>query len=104
MADACVARREAEEFTTELRILGWILTVLVTLVLCSLAYFGVSLRWLFIVCFVGTSDILIELLVHLAFRLDAGRSYPEQFAAEIEPVILETSDCVRTTAKRNHGA
>jgi len=82
-----VAVREASRFKKELnrRIIGG--QLIMVGVLSAMAYFDVSLKWIVIMGFFLSAGMLGNLIEEVGGRLDAGRSYMEQWATDAEDLM-----------------
>lgn len=82
-----IAVREAREFRGRL---GWHVAygqITMLIVLGVMGYFGASIRWMLVIgLFLGVGTVSAAIL-EIGLRLDAGRSYMELWAKEIEMLI-----------------
>ncbi len=84
-----VAMREARKFRERLYQQALITQVFMVTILSAMVYFGISEKWMLIVgLFLGVGTVC-SLIIECAFRLDAGRSYLEQWSESIEKYIYK---------------
>jgi hypothetical protein len=82
-----VAVREANYFRKQLdrRLMGG--QVIMVIVLSTMAYFDVALKWMIVLGFFLAVGILSDLIEEVGSRLDAGRSYLEQWSRDAEELL-----------------
>jgi len=82
-----VAVREASSFRKQLT---WRLIVgqaMMVVVLGTMAYFDVAIKWMIVVGFFLAVGIVSDFVEEIGIRLDAGRSYMEQWAKDAERLL-----------------
>jgi hypothetical protein len=78
------AIREAMNFGKELTrfLIGG--QVVMVGILCAMSYFNVSLKWIVVVGFFLSVGTICGLIEKIGIRLDAGRSFVEQWARDLD--------------------
>lgn len=79
-----VARREATEFHTEIRLGALIMTFVWSIPLLALAYFDVATKWLLVCAFFETVMVLTGITGSGIKRLDTRLSYIEQICTGLD--------------------
>lgn len=90
-ARTSVAMREARKFREHLYRQALISQVSMVIVLSAMGYFGVSEKWILVVGLFLGGGTICSLIIECAFRLDAGRSYLEQWSESIEKHIYKNN-------------